>query len=54
MCAETLRQIDFFSKCIWTLKGSRRCFVLAFLHVATCRVFVSPASFKPNAKWMGR
>ena len=54
MHAETLWQIDFFSKCIWTPKGLRQCFVLAFLHVATRRVFVSPASFKPDAKWMER
>ncbi len=54
MHAETLWQIDFFSKCIWTPRGLRQCFVLAFLHVATRRVFVSPASFKPDAKWMQR
>jgi putative transposase len=52
MHAETLCQIDFFSKCIWTPKGLRQCFVLAFLHVATRRVYVSPCSFKPDAKWM--
>jgi putative transposase len=52
--AETLWQIDFFSKCIWTPKGLRQCFVLAFLHVATRRVIVSPCSFKPDARWMER
>jgi putative transposase len=52
--AETLWQIDFFGKCVWTPKGLRQCFVLAFLHVATRCVFVSPASFKLDAKWMER
>jgi transposase InsO family protein len=52
MHADTLCQIDFFSKCIWTRKGLRQCFVLAFLHVATRRVDVSPCTFQPDAKWM--
>jgi putative transposase len=52
MHADTLCQIDFFSKCIWTRKGLRQCFVLAFLHVATRRVYVSPCTFQPDAKWM--
>lgn len=50
--AETLCQIDFFSKCIWTPKGLRQCFVLAFLHLGTRRVHVSPCTFQPNADWM--
>ena len=50
--AETLWQIDFFSKCIWTPRGLRQCFVLAFIHVASRRVFCSPCSFKPDPKWM--
>jgi putative transposase len=54
MHAETLWQIDFFSKPIWTRKGLRQCFVLAFIHVATRRVYCSPCSFQPNAKWMER
>jgi putative transposase len=54
MHAETLWQIDFFSKCVWTPRGLRQCFVLAFLHIATRRVFISPASFKPDAQWMER
>jgi len=54
MHAETLWQIDFFSKCIWTPRGLRQCFVLAFIHLATRRVYVSHCSFKPDAKWMER
>ncbi len=52
--AETLWQVDFFSKCIWTSKGLRQCFVLAFIHVASRRVYCSPCSFQPNAQWMER
>ena len=50
--AETLWQIDFFSKSIWTPKGLRQSFVLAFIHVATRRVYVSPCCFQPNSKCM--
>ncbi len=50
--AETLWQCDFFSKRIWTPTGLRHCFVLAFLHVGTRRVFVTDACYRPNAEWM--
>jgi putative transposase len=50
--ADTLWQIDFFSKMIWTVTGPRQVFAMAFLHVATRRVFVTPATFKPDATWM--
>jgi putative transposase len=49
---DTLWQVDFFSKMIWTPTGLRQAFVLAFLHVGTRRVFCSPSSFKPDPKWM--
>ena len=49
---ETLWQIDFFSKRVWTLKGPRQVFALAFLHIGTRRVFVMPSTFKPHEKWM--
>jgi putative transposase len=52
--AETPWQVDFFSKLIWTPKGLWQCFMLAFIHVATRRVYCSPCSFQPNAKWMVR
>jgi putative transposase len=39
---------------IWTPTGLRQAFVLAFIHVGTRRVFCSPCSFKPDAKWMVR
>jgi putative transposase len=51
--AQTLWQCDFFTKRIWTPKGLRDYFVLVFLHVGSRRVFVTPATAHPNAKWVG-
>jgi putative transposase len=45
--ANTLWQCDFFSKHLVTTKGMRQCFMLAFLHVATRKVFLTPCTFKP-------
>jgi putative transposase len=50
--AKTLWQCDFFSKHVVTAQGVRQCFILAFLHVQTRRVFLTPCTFKPDAKWM--
>ena len=50
--AETLWQVDFFSKMVVTPTGIRQAFVLTFLHVKSRRVFCSPCSFKPDKKWM--
>jgi putative transposase len=50
--AQSLWQCDFFSKHIVTAAGIRQCFVLAFIHVQTRRVFLSPCTFKPDAPWM--
>jgi putative transposase len=52
MHAHTLWQCDFFSKKIWTLTGLRQCFVLAFVHVGSRKVFVTEATFKPDTVWM--
>lgn len=49
---DSLWQVDFFSKMVWTPTGLRQAFVLAFIHVGTRRVFSSPCSFKPDSKWM--
>jgi len=49
---DTLWQIDFFSKLIWTRRGPRQIFALAAIHIGTRRVFVTPGTFKPNAVWM--
>jgi putative transposase len=50
--AETLWQVDFFSKQIWTLKGPQQVFAMVFLHVGTRRVFVTPGTYQPDAAWM--
>jgi transposase InsO family protein len=50
--ADTLWQVDFFSKRIWTLQGPRHAFAMAFVHVATRRVFVTPSTCRPDAGWM--
>ncbi|MBX3426234.1 MAG: DDE-type integrase/transposase/recombinase [Pirellulales bacterium] len=49
---DSLWQVDFFNKMIWTPTGLRQAFVLSFLHVGTRRVFCSPCSFAPGGKWM--
>jgi putative transposase len=50
--SETLWQCDFFSKRIWTLQGPRQIFAMAFIHLATRRVFVTPGTFQPDDAWM--
>lgn len=50
--AASLWQCDFFSKRILTLKGIRDVFVLAFLHIDTRRVVLSPATFHPDEAWV--
>ncbi len=46
-----LWQCDFFSKHVITPDGVRQCFVLAFLHVQSRRVYLSPCTFNPNPAW---
>ncbi|WP_425619061.1 integrase core domain-containing protein [Anatilimnocola sp. NA78] len=50
--AASLWQCDFFSKRLLTMKGIREVFVLAFIHVETRRVILSPATFQPNEAWV--
>ncbi|MEM7515981.1 MAG: integrase, partial [Planctomycetota bacterium] len=50
--AETLWQCDFFSKMVMTTSGMRQAYVLAFLHVDSRRVICSPATIKPDDKWV--
>ena len=52
MHAETLWQVDFFSKRIWTAKGPKQVFAMAFIHVGSRRVFVTPSTCQPHAAWM--
>jgi putative transposase len=50
--AETLWQCDFFSKMVMTTSGLRQAYVLAFLHVDSRRVICSPATLRPDDKWI--
>jgi putative transposase len=50
--SQGLWQCDFFSKHIVTAAGVRQCFVLAFIHVSSRRVWLSPCTFRPNTPWM--
>ena len=50
--AETLWQVDFFTKPVITATGLKQAYVLAFLHVRSRRVICSPATFHPDDAWM--
>jgi putative transposase len=50
--AASLWQCDFFSQKVLTTKGIREAFLLAFLHVETRRVVLSPATFHPDETWV--
>jgi len=52
MHANTLWQCDFFSKRIIKKFRLRQVFVLAFIHIGTRRVFVTPCTCKPDSAWM--
>lgn len=52
MHADTLWQYDFFSKRVITPKGLKYLSVMAFLHVGTRRVFLTPATYHPTEAWM--
>jgi putative transposase len=51
--AASLWQCDFFTQKVVTIKGVREVFLLAFLHVETRRVIVTPATLHPNGS-LGR
>lgn len=50
--SDTLWQCDFFSKMVMTSNGLKQAFVLAFMHVKSRRVICSPATIKPENKWV--
>jgi putative transposase len=50
--AASLWQCDFFTQKVLTTKGIRDAFLLAFLHVETRRVVLSPATFHPDEAWV--
>ncbi len=43
---------DFFCKTIWTPFGRKSAYTLAFIHLASRKVFVSPGTFNPTAEWV--
>jgi putative transposase len=43
---------DFFTKSIITPIGIRTAYCLAFIHVGTRKVFLSPATYHPNDSWV--
>jgi putative transposase len=49
---ETLVAIDFFTKPVLTWRGWVDAYVLVFIHLGSRRVFMSPATFHPNEKWV--
>ena len=52
MHADSLWQCDFFCKRVWTLKGLRDFYVLAFLNVGTRRVWTSICTAHPDNTWV--
>jgi putative transposase len=50
--AASLWQCDFLSQKVLTVQGIREAFVLAFLHVETRRVILSPATLHPEQAWV--
>jgi putative transposase len=50
--AHSLWQCDFLSRRVMTIKGLRDAFVMAFVHVKTRQVILSPATFHPNDQWV--
>jgi putative transposase len=48
----TLVACDFFTKSLITPLGVRLAYCLAFIHVGTRKVFLSPPTYCPNDKWI--
>ncbi len=49
---DTLVACDFFTKSVATPFGIRVAYCLAFIHVGTRRVFLSPTTYHPNEQWI--
>ena len=49
---ETLVAIDFFTKPVLTWKGKVDAYVLVFIHLNSRKVFMTPATFHPDEKWV--
>ncbi len=48
----TLVACDFFTKNVITLLGARTAYSLAFIHVGTRKVFLSPPTYHPDDRWV--
>ena len=49
---ESLVAVDFFTKPAYTLRGRFDAYVLVWIHLASRKVFSSPATFSPNKTWV--
>ncbi len=43
---------DFFCKTVWTPLDKRTAYVLAFIHLGSRKVFLSPSTYHPTDAWM--
>jgi Homeodomain-like domain/Integrase core domain len=50
--AATLVQCDLLSKPVWTPKGLVTLYVLAFIHIGSRRLWLSPSTRHPDAAWV--
>jgi putative transposase len=50
--AKTMWQCDFFSKKVVSKTGLRDLFAIAFLHIESRRVFITPATYTPDEAWV--
>jgi len=48
----TLVACDFFSKSVITPLGVRLAYSLAFIHIGTRKVFLSPSTYHPHDRWV--
>ena len=48
----TLVASDFFAKSVITPLGVRLAYCLAFIHIGTRKVFLSPATYHPDERWI--
>ncbi len=49
---DTLIACDFFTKNVITPFGIRVAYCLAFIHIGTRKVFLSPPTYHPNERWV--
>ena len=52
--ASTLWAADFLSVKAWTHKGKKDHYILAFIHIGSRRVWLSPCTLHPNRVWVAQ